>query len=91
MLQYRYDGNLFIGSKNKNRNKLQLEILTFVRNLKGDVMGIRKWYVEYFANNVLLTEFFRYESDARKFCSQVGGYVDYDHYRVIAEIEGVSA
>ena len=54
-------------------------------------MGIRKWYVEYFANDVLLTEFFRYESDARKFCSQVGGYVDYDHYRVIAEIEGVSA
>ena len=65
--------------------------LTNVRTSQGDVVGIRKWYVEYFANDVLLTEFFRYESDARKFCSQVGGYVDYDHYRVIAEIEGVSA
>jgi len=29
---------MFNGSKNKNRNKLQLETLTFVRNLKGDVM-----------------------------------------------------
>jgi hypothetical protein len=52
--------------------------------------SVGRWYVEYFgANDVLLTEFFHYEEDAKKFQQRVGGFMDYDHYRVIAEIEGV--
>jgi hypothetical protein len=53
--------------------------------------SVGRWYVEYFgADDVLLTEFFHYEDDAKAFNSLVGGYIDYDHYRVIAEIEGVA-
>jgi hypothetical protein len=45
--------------KNKNRNKLQLETLTFVRNLKGDVMQqvsldvSRMGRFGYFTNGIL--------------------------------------
>lgn len=54
--------------------------------------SVGRWYVEYFGlNDVLFTEFFHYEADAKAFQTKVGGYVDYDHYRVIAEIEGVLA
>jgi hypothetical protein len=53
--------------------------------------SVGRWYVEYFSvGDVLLTEFFHYEADAKAFQNKVGGYVDYDHYRVIAEIEGVA-
>jgi hypothetical protein len=53
--------------------------------------SVGRWYVEYFgADDVLLTEFFHHEADAKAFNSLVGGYIDYDHYRVIAEIEGVA-
>jgi len=56
--------------------------------------SVGRWYVEYFSifgGDVLLTEFFHYEADAKAFQDLVGGYIDYDHYRVIAEIEGVLA
>ena len=54
--------------------------------------SVGRWSVEYFgADDVLLTEFFHHEADAKAFNSLVGGYIDYDHYRVIAEIEGVLA
>jgi hypothetical protein len=50
--------------------------------------SVGRWYVEYFDNkDNLLTEFFFTEKDAKQFRDVVGGYVDYDHYRVIAEIE----
>jgi hypothetical protein len=53
--------------------------------------SVGRWYVEYFGlDDVLLTEFFHYEEDAKAFQDLVGGYIDYDHYRVIAEIEGVA-
>jgi hypothetical protein len=53
--------------------------------------SVGRWYVEYFgADDVLITEFFHYEEDAKAFKSLVDGYIDYDHYRVIAEIEGVA-
>jgi hypothetical protein len=54
--------------------------------------SVGRWYVEYFGlDDVLLTEFFHHEEDAKAFQDLVGGYIDYDHYRVIAEIEGVLA
>jgi hypothetical protein len=68
--------------------------LTMLGATKEVVMrkSVGRWYVEYFgADDVLLTEFFHYEEDAKAFNSLVGGYIDYDHYRVIAEIEGVLA
>jgi len=53
--------------------------------------SVGRWYVEYFGDkDVLLTKFFHYEDDAKAFQSVVGGFIDYDHYRVIAEIEGVA-
>jgi hypothetical protein len=53
--------------------------------------SVGRWYVEYFGDkDVLLTKFFHYEDDAKAFQTKVGGFIDYDHYRVIAEIEGVA-
>jgi hypothetical protein len=53
--------------------------------------SVCRWYVESFGDkDGLLTKFFHYEDDAKAFQSVVGGYIDYDHYRVIAEIEGVA-
>ena len=88
MLQYRYSGILSISRTFTFSNHPNN-----VRSISEVVMrkSVGRWYVEYFgADDVLITEFFHYEEDAKAFQDLVGGYIDYDHYRVIAEIEGVA-
>jgi len=66
--------------------------IPFLTVRDGDVMTLGKYVVEWFANDKLQTKFFRYESEANKFCSDlydeclVVGSVSRDDYGVYGDL-----